>query len=268
MYLQALETYKQHDWDKIENHVNFVLSRLNFNLKSITSALGHIETILNKSKNETIELNEINIIKDYILYTNHVISNRNDGEQVLPIIQIPFVDSQQTKLDLISANFQPLKNGKLLANSIDFSYKESNKDAWHTYEEQLYVDTYKTLGLLFSHQQYMYDSLTDNTQNPRICEKETARLLLNFKNPFKVSLLMRNIKILWKFVDEKNVEFTNEFQDFDDIVENVSVSELLLEPRETHIFQLNIRPMRAGLMNILGLDLYFLSLNLCSPDWS
>jgi hypothetical protein len=251
--MQALDTYKKHDWDKIENHVNFVVSRLNFNLKNITKALEHIETILNKSKNEPIDLNETNIIKDYILYTNHLINHKSD-KPMLPLIQIPFVDSQQIKLDLISSNFQKLTDGRLLANSIDFNYKESHSDTWHNYEEQLYVDSFKTLGVLFCHQQYYYDSSTDNSQNPKICEMENMKLLLNFKNPFRVSLLVRNIRLLWRFIDESNVEFTNELQDYDDLVENTNMSELLLEPRETNYFELSLRPKASGSLNILGLS--------------
>ena len=50
MYQAALELYENRGWYKIQDYINFIMSRLSYNLKDLDGSLAHIEQILSKRK--------------------------------------------------------------------------------------------------------------------------------------------------------------------------------------------------------------------------
>ena len=98
VYKHALDIYENRNWFKAQDHLNFVTSRLNYNLKNLPEALAHINRIMRKkllaqkatsyfvannhnnnirsnssviSTKEVVEfMNETNVMKDFIIYCN------------------------------------------------------------------------------------------------------------------------------------------------------------------------------------------------------
>ena len=94
VYKHALDIYENRNWFKAQDHLNFVASRLNYNLKSPTYALNHIQRITVKKRliqkstsyyanqattshhSKVVEFkNEVNLLRDFILY---YIANKSD----------------------------------------------------------------------------------------------------------------------------------------------------------------------------------------------
>jgi hypothetical protein len=143
-YKHALDIYGNRGWYKAQDYINFEMSRLNFGLKNLNDALDHVHNIiiklkLNKSKrhdsahsahghhhtrqhNQTNMLefsNEINIIKDFILYSNTL--NLSETHTSLPLIPLPLIDYSNIKINLapIDASAE-LKYGKVVLKSDEF----------------------------------------------------------------------------------------------------------------------------------------------------
>ena len=108
------------------------MSRLNYNLKSLSEALAHINQITRKKSlppkattyssatNEVVPFthlvhfnNEMNVLKDFILYnaTSLTLSN-NEPVKALPLIPVPLVDCQN-----IQVNIWPPEAAKLQLGS-------------------------------------------------------------------------------------------------------------------------------------------------------
>lgn len=121
VYKHALDIYENRNWHKAQDHLNFVMSRLNYNLKSLNEALSHINQITTKKKlaqkatsyNATNEMvpftefvhfnNETNVLKDFIVYntTSQTLSNNCNESETLPLIPVPLVECQNIKVNLL-----------------------------------------------------------------------------------------------------------------------------------------------------------------------
>ena len=125
------------------------MSRLNFNLRNITEALTHIESILikkqipqkassyqtssltpdssvnMKSFTKTVEFaNETSILKDFILYSNTLINESKTKINSLPVIPVPIVESNQIKVNLYPGDSFSLQYGQVLVHNdanLDYS---------------------------------------------------------------------------------------------------------------------------------------------------
>lgn len=48
MYRHALEIYENKQWFKVQDHINFMMSRLNYSLRNVPDALKHVNSIVSK----------------------------------------------------------------------------------------------------------------------------------------------------------------------------------------------------------------------------
>jgi hypothetical protein len=145
--------YEGRGWNKIQDHINFVISRLQYGLNDVRQALEHIERILNRRplKTKLLQqqqqnnlstatsenhhhhhhhrrhqqqssaasrdfLNEMYVLRDFITY--------NNLEQVtvksLPVLPLPTVNFTAIQVNLAPSKAKELRFGSILAStSID-----------------------------------------------------------------------------------------------------------------------------------------------------
>lgn len=131
VYKQALDIYENRQWFRAQDHIHFVMSRLNFNLKDMSEALNHILEILvkktkTKKKHEVHDFgNETNVLKDFILYSNTL---NMEYDNKLTNIPIPLIDYTNVKVNIAPhLSDSNLKYGKILVkNDFDHDYIEEN----------------------------------------------------------------------------------------------------------------------------------------------
>ena len=133
-----MEIYDDKQWFKAQDHINFMMSRLSYNLKNIRDALNHVGNIIVKNRqprkhhhhkhhnqNHLIEFaNELNILKDFILYCNilnrELITGQSENgtsNHLLPILNLPSVDSSSIVVNLNPTDNSSIKYGLVLANN-------------------------------------------------------------------------------------------------------------------------------------------------------
>lgn len=134
VYKHALDIYEGKGWFKAQDHLNFVISRINFNLKNLSDALTHIEKIIEKKRINTkkaqtgkehhhiksqlvksvVEFsNETNVLKDFILYNNSIEAHLN-ADSSLSILHMPLVDVENLKVNLSPIDGSNLSLGRIL----------------------------------------------------------------------------------------------------------------------------------------------------------
>jgi hypothetical protein len=156
VYKHALDIYENRNWHKAQDHLNFVMSRLNYNLKNLTNSLEHLKQIQFKkilsqkassyqSQQQPLSLgnsainsltktlveftNETNILKDFILYNNTLLNtmnaNKNNSSSEnanLPVLAVPLIDCANIKVNLApTADSCILKYGQVLCLNDDCS---------------------------------------------------------------------------------------------------------------------------------------------------
>lgn len=147
--------------------------------------------------------------------------------------------------------------------------RHENKELWQKLEESLYVSSFRTLPILFKPQLQFLDKTTDNKQMPKVVVNESVSVMFEIKNHLRISLILTEITLLWKFIDQsttasisdessKPFEVSNECKSSDlnqqDIVECSTIKELTLSPHESYKLRLTFKPLRShGHLHIMGL---------------
>ncbi len=298
VYKKALEIYESKGWLRAQDYVNYLMSQLNFKLKNFKEALENIESILYKKKKFaqsthskhhqhnhhqqkksnrpiTVELaNEANVLKDFITYSN--LLNRDSSlienkPKTLPNIPLPFIEYNNIKINLNPFTKSDLKYGSILVNNDNFIEQSSSyssqlsqnlKSMWDSFEEGLYTTAFNApVPMLFKLQLSLFDKQSDNKQMPKVVVDEIVSILIDLKNNLKTSLILSNITLLWKMIDQSNPhqEITNEFhQDLNEYAECSSISELKILSNESVRIKLTIKPKKpSNHLHILGIKYNF-----------
>ena len=231
--------------------------------------------------------NETNVLKDLILYCNTSHSLMASDESVaLPILSVPIINAQNIKINLLPVDNVKLNLGKYLCineNYPDYLYeplsfvekeilnslnntsekpiinlKRSNelKEMWSKFEQSLYMSAYKSMvPIMFKPQVTLLGNYTDNKQMPKVFVDESCVVMLEMKNILKISTIIYETTLLWKFEQEDGNVVTNEgLNEINDIVECSVLNELTLTAFETYKIRFSAIPKRSdGVLTILGL---------------
>ena len=304
-----MDIYDGKGWFKAQDHLNFVISRLNFNLKNLSDALSHIENVISKkkinlkktpsgvehhhTKSHTEKFmvefsNETNILKDFILYSNNL-----SKDSSLPILNMPLVDVENLKVNLLPIDSCNLGLGRVLVNNdpyfdylhqpIGFNEAElisslsdsktklkpnsmEMKEMWTKFEEALYVSAYRSpTPITFKPQNALYNRLSDNKQMPKVIVGETVAVMFEMKNHLKQNLILSDISILWRFIETTDpnkpevINISNESENKDEaLIKSICdcsvIKELSMTPNETYKVRMTITPHRShGHLHIIGL---------------
>ncbi len=299
VYKHALEIYENKGWYRAQDHIHYVMSRLNYNLKNLSDSLDHIQEIMVKKGSATTAkkrsdsssdkhhnnrsinlhkplqyyefLNESNVIRDFILYSNMILKeNDQEKRQSLPILVLPIIDYSNIRVNLEQIDSK-LIHGEILVNNLSqqkLATKE-NKEMWIKFEEKLYMNAFRTqsVPIMFKPQIHIYEKNTDNKQMPKVVVDEKVTISFDLKNHLKINLSLKDIKLVWKFVDQTLTsnpemvpyEITNEFdnnrEEADQIAECSKIDECVLNSKESVNVNLKIKPKRShGHLHILGIS--------------
>ncbi len=246
------------------------MSRLSFSLKNVNDSLQHIQEIMvktsaslsstgrakkradstgtNSSTSSTITSgshghrtykqihnefsNEENVLNDFILYSNTIESNSENGsdgiiaKKCLPTLALPLIEYNNIRVNLEQVDC-PLVSGKILINNEYYSNDSSSsnsrlmlsqkekkdlnvnmKEMWQKMEEALYMNAFKSTSvpIMFKPQIHIFEKNTDNKQMPKVVVGEKITVMFEMKNHLRINLVLNDIKLLWKFVDQQQLQ--------------------------------------------------------------
>lgn len=265
-YSQAMQVYKDRGWSLAEDHINFTIGRQSFTLGQPEDALLAFRQILVNDSRQTAT-QQAAFLREYLYVVKGVLG---DNESRLPQLPLPYIHSSATRV-YFGHERRPAEGEKQAAThvSLDQEYDQDLSVLWCQLEEQLAASANR--GILpcnFQPTQCCLNSQTDNLHHPLAVVKEPIIVEVTFRNPLKISLLLSNLSLLWRFTtsspsggkestseqlaEEISTNEDTSAGETDEIVSTEIIKEFQLGSEETKTARLKLLPHRTGQLNIVG----------------
>ncbi|XP_078543490.1 trafficking protein particle complex subunit 8 isoform X1 [Lissotriton helveticus] len=265
-YCQAMQVYKGKGWCLAEDHINFTIGRQSFTLRQLDNAVSAFRHILiNDSKQPAAQQGAF--LREYLFVYKNVSQLSPDGP--LPQLPLPHINTSATRV-FFGHDRRPSEGEKQASThiSLDQEYDYESSQQWRELEEQ--VVTVVNKGIIppnFQPTQYCLSSYSDNSRFPLAVVQEPITVEVAFRNPLKVSLLLTDLSLLWKFQPkdfsrqhngEPREPISNEKDSFpkdidvNDIIGMEVTKEFLINSEETKLARLKLFPHQTGELHILG----------------
>uniref|UniRef100_A0A8C9U8G6 Trafficking protein particle complex subunit 8 n=1 Tax=Scleropages formosus TaxID=113540 RepID=A0A8C9U8G6_SCLFO len=250
-YCQAMQVYRGKGWSLAEDHINFIIGRQSFTLRqpeNAVSAFRHI--LLNDSKQAASQQGAF--LREYLYVYKNV--SQASAEASLPQLPLPCIQSSATRV--FFGHDRRLAEGEKQAAShvsLDQEYDRELSQQWRELEEQVVAIVNRgVLPVTFQPTQYCLNSQTDNMRFPLAVVEEPIIVEVVFRNPLKVSLVLTDLSLLWKFaLKEFTLPHGSEASEIDLITTEV-ISEFCMNPEETKVARLKLLPHQTGELHIRG----------------
>jgi hypothetical protein len=229
-----------HGWLKIEDNLNFLISRLNYQGGNIEVSVEYIENIL-KTKRSLSNVYENYIIEHYMLCLNKY----RDKLSVNPILMLPVFNVEDIRLNLVQTD---------RANYFEISFRQSDVNMWKNLEEQLYLAHNSKTSSSFSCQKQLFTKFTDNKTVPILCIDDNISICVEVVNNIGVQIVLEEISLLWVFSSTDNSELSNNDRDEENsqfIICN-KIDPITLRALEKREIEFNLKPKLEGLIRISG----------------
>uniref|UniRef100_A0A3B3UAB1 Trafficking protein particle complex subunit 8 n=1 Tax=Poecilia latipinna TaxID=48699 RepID=A0A3B3UAB1_9TELE len=196
-YNQAMQVYKDRGWSLAEDHINFTIGRQSFTLGQPENALQAFRQILINDSRQTAT-QQAAFLREYLYVVKSVLG---ENESCLPQLPLPHIHSSATRVYF--GHERRLAEGDKQAAthvSLDQEYDQDLSVLWCQLEEQLAASANR--GILpsnFQTTQCCLNSQTNNLHHPLAVIEEPIIVEVTFRNPLKVSLLLSNLSLLWRF---------------------------------------------------------------------
>uniref|UniRef100_A0A3B3WCQ8 Trafficking protein particle complex 8 n=1 Tax=Poecilia mexicana TaxID=48701 RepID=A0A3B3WCQ8_9TELE len=196
-YSQAMQVYKDRGWSLAEDHINFTIGRQSFTLGQPENALQAFRQILINDSRQTAT-QQAAFLREYLYVVKSVLG---ENESCLPQLPLPHIHSSATRVYF--GHERRLAEGDKQAAthvSLDQEYDQDLSVLWCQLEEQLAASANR--GILpsnFQATQCCLNSQTNNLHHPLAVIEEPIIVEVTFRNPLKVSLLLSNLSLLWRF---------------------------------------------------------------------
>ncbi|XP_069477067.1 trafficking protein particle complex subunit 8 isoform X2 [Ambystoma mexicanum] len=265
-YCQAMQVYKGKGWCLAEDHINFTIGRQSFTLRQLDNAVSAFRHILiNDSKQPAAQQGAF--LREYLYVYKNVGQLSPDGP--LPQLPLPHINTSATRV-FFGHDRRPSEGEKQASThiSLDQEYDYESSQQWKELEEQ--VVTVVNKGIMpphFQPAQYCLSSYSDNSKFPLAVVQEPITVEVAFRNPLKVSLLLTDLSLLWKFhpkdfsgkhIGEAREPISND-KDVcpkgtcaNDIIGTEVIMEFLINSEETKLARLKLFPHETGELHILG----------------
>ncbi|KAJ8276838.1 hypothetical protein GJAV_G00068480 [Gymnothorax javanicus] len=207
-------------------------------------------------------------LREYLYVYKHSVS-QSPPEGALPQLPLPCIQSSATRV--FFGHDRRLAEGEKQAAthvSLDQEYDRDLSQLWKELEEQVVSIVRRGAPASFQPTQYCLNSQTDNTRFPRAVVEEPVIVEVAFRNPLKISLLLTDLSLLWKFTpknfsrpsgSEAGETVTNEKEAYtqkaplkNDFISTEVISEFVMSSEETKMARLKLLPHQTGELHILG----------------
>ncbi|XP_033124771.1 trafficking protein particle complex subunit 8-like isoform X2 [Anneissia japonica] len=277
-YCQALQVYKGKGWTLAEDHINFTIGRQSFNLKQLDNASAAFKHLLTSDSRQPA-VQQAAFLREYLfVFQQQMATATQDGKALspgLPQLPLPIINKIATKV-LLGSTIRPiLPDNKIAATSVAFNqlYDSAETDKWFELEEMVVKAANKSALATLRPSQKLLNGRTNNSQRPIAVIREPITIELVLTNPLKVSLLLCNLCLLWRFTDLDYEKVNDETPEkpptiisnenicmniANEIIYTETIPEFELKANEIKAVQLSLTPQQTGELSILGI-MYSLS---------
>ncbi|XP_059050449.1 trafficking protein particle complex subunit 8 isoform X2 [Achroia grisella] len=267
-YKQAYQVYEGSGWRLSTDHVQFALGRLASALRRPSAAVqwlaGPLAPAAYSAPGAQPPHQQDAFLREYMLAHQQWVESRSEGgARALPL---PLVWRAATAL--VCAGAAPLAAaGRVPATSLRLHRAPDSPAAslhWYKLEEMLLQVAQGAVPMIFKPSVDLYTEATD--ANPIVPQGEPMQISITLQNPLKISLLLKDAELLWKFVPNtddaekyeeellSNEPFVAAGQNFDStIICGQKIKAVLLEGDCTKALTFTVTPLKVGQLVIHGL---------------
>ncbi|XP_072169057.1 trafficking protein particle complex subunit 8-like [Diadema setosum] len=276
-YCQALQVYKGKGWALAEDHINLTVGRQSFNLKQLENATAAFKHLLTRDSRQPA-VQQVAFLREYLAIFKQLLTIQYaDGQTLgaLPQLPLPVIKKSATRILLASPDRPQYSDNRVAATSVTFGciFNKTEMEEWCSMEEAVTMAANKTkvVPSWFQFHPQLLHSGTDNSISPVGILGEPMTVELVLENPLKISLVLTNITLLWKFLpvnyeggNQENPEhqpqvLTNEphvsgsdVPGVDSAVKVQCIPEVVLAGNDYKLLRLGLTPLQTGELHIVG----------------
>ncbi|XP_039753731.1 trafficking protein particle complex subunit 8 [Pararge aegeria] len=205
-YKQAYQVYSGSGWRLSTDHVQFALGRLAGALRSPESAASWLAAPLAPHSPQPAAQQDA-FLREFMLAHQQWVETSDEYKEHLPVLPVPLLSSEETAVLCVGP--APLSSpGRTPATSLSLPPQADTSiddPYWHKLEETLLQVAQGSIPMIFKPTIDLYTQKTDS--NPIVPKGEPIQISITLYNPLKISLLLKEIELLWQFTP--NVEETD-----------------------------------------------------------
>ncbi|XP_026758904.2 trafficking protein particle complex subunit 8 [Galleria mellonella] len=267
-YKQAYQVYEGSGWRLATDHVQFALGRLASALRRPRAAVqwlaGPLAPPAGPAHAPQPPHQQDAFLREYMLAHQQWIESCEEFRDAVPPLPLPLLERGATALLCVGP--APLSSpGRVPASSLALHRADSAHNLhWYKLEEMLLQVAQGAVPMIFKPTVDLYTESTD--ANPIVPQGEPLQISLTLRNPLKISLLLKDAELLWKFVPITNDTEGHEEEVLNNepfvaagqalesnIIYGQKIKSVLLEGECTKVLTFSVTPLKVGQLCIHGL---------------
>lgn len=269
-YAQALQVYKGRYWSMAEDHINYTIGCQSFNLKQFDVATSALKHLLSANSQQSLP-QQTAFLREYLSVFKQLASQApDDEERELPELPLPIVESNAIKI-LCASNAELIQQDclglRIQATGVSFNTTDAENVRFARLEE-LIVSSISgpppsSSAMSFKPTIQCFTRTSNNTASPVIAVEEPVTIEVTVINQLKVTLVLRDIRLLWRFTPDEcdnaekafysNEQSSNTPKVDENVIVSTPLSEILLEGSETKRICISLIIRMMGQLQITGL---------------
>ncbi|CAH0724853.1 unnamed protein product, partial [Brenthis ino] len=266
-YKQAYQVYGGSGWRLSTDHVQFALGRLAGALRAprAAAAAAWLRAPLAPASPQPRAMQDA-FLREFMLAHQQWVESSEEFIERLPELPVPLLSVEDTAILCVGP--APISSpGRTPASSLSLppSPDTSEDDPyWHKLEETLLQVAQGSVPMIFKPTTDLYTQKTDS--NPIVPQGEPIQVSVTLFNPLKVSLLLKDVELLWQFAPsaEDPGEHTDEVLNNEpslaagqnlesNVIHGQKIKSFLLDGDCKKTLNFIITPLKIGQLTIQGL---------------
>ncbi|XP_026731514.1 trafficking protein particle complex subunit 8 [Trichoplusia ni] len=264
-YKQAYQVYESSGWRLATDHVQFALGRLAGALRHTRDALRWLGAPLAPAAPQPPHQQHA-FLREYMMAHQQWIESSEEPRDQLEQLPLPLVVERDTSVVCVGP--APLaaprrRAASSLALGGELATPQPAPAAWRLLEEMLLQVAQGAVPMIFKPTVDLYTDATDS--EPLVPQGEPIQISITLWNPLKISLILKDVELLWRFVHTSdNASTTGEEVLSNEqsvaaglvlesnIIYSQKIKSVLLEGACKKILIFTLTPLRVGRLNIHG----------------
>ncbi|XP_075972327.1 trafficking protein particle complex subunit 8 homolog l(3)76BDm [Anticarsia gemmatalis] len=262
-YKQAYQVYERSGWRLATDHVQFALGRLAGALRQGRAALRWLGAPLAPRGPQPPQQQDA-FLREYMLQHQQWIDSSEEPKDRLEELPLPLVVARETSVLCVGP--APLASPRRRAAtslSLGAAAERADDHTWRTLEEMLLQVAHGAVPMIFKPTIDLYTDTADC--EPLVPQGEPIQISVTLWNPLKISLILKDVELLWRFVVEadesgagetvlSNEQAVSAGQVLEsNIIFSQKIKSVLLEGDCKKVLIFTLTPLQVGRLQIHGL---------------
>lgn len=244
-YKQAYQVYQKKGWNLALDHIYCTIGKQANNLNLLPEAVESYAKLLSEDSRQSPQQQAL-FLKEYL--TIHNVLNKKQVGAFTQVLPLPLLDAESTKI--LVAPTLPLRiPGRVPAMGVTLLTEDDSPTSqrWQKLEEMLVQEAQGSLPMIFKPLVTLFTQENCNS-NPTATLGEPIQVLVKVRNPLQILLLLKDIYLLWQYIDDNDKFITNEISgaSADQFIKTHYIKSVVLQANSTEDIILTLTPLAVG----------------------